>query len=143
MTSDAFADVVGSGHEERSLRLGGVNPRLRIAKIRDVDPRNQLILRFDSIVGYYARKITELSGINYDLLRVGERLLLTRFYCSICGLMPFYYLDLRHLNRVRCGKCASLIALRNSGKYGRIRKKIAIRACREIDESLGYDINPN
>jgi ribosomal protein S27AE len=74
--------------------------------------------------------------MNYDLLRVGERLLLTRFYCSICGLVPFYYLDLLHLNRVRCGKCSSFIVLRNSGKYGKIRKRIAIKSCRAIDEML-------
>ena len=142
MTSDAFADIVGPEPEE-DAKLKDVNYRLRIARIRDIDPRNPCILRFDSIVTYHARKIAELSGIDYDILRVPERLLLTRFYCSICGLMPFYYLNLRHLNRVRCGKCSSLINLRNSGKYGRIRKKIAITSCRAIDENLGYYDGPN
>jgi len=40
-------------------------------------------------------------------------------------------------------RISSLIVLRNSGKYGKIRKEIAIRACRAIDESLGYDMNQN
>ena len=143
VTADNSADISYLGSEDqKKVKRRDANTRLTIARIQDADRRNPYIFHFDTMTRNHARQIAGRRGINYDLLRVRDKLLLTGFHCLLCGPLPFYYLDLRNLNRVRCGRCSSLVVLRNSGKYGRIRKKIAISACRAIDESLGYGMNP-
>jgi ribosomal protein S27AE len=111
--------------------------RLRLAKILPSSIDNYLVVNFDRILVESARQITRVEGIDYDSLSIMDRVYMTKFRCPICGILPFYLLDLQHLNKVRCGKCYMIVALKNSsGKYGKIRKKIAIAACRNIDEVL-------
>ena len=115
----------------------GNNLRLHIARIRDTHNRSHFIDALDRMLVYHARQITGPAGIDYNSLNIHDRLLLTRFRCSLCGDLPFYFLDTRHVNRMRCGKCSGLISLKNTGKYGRFRKMIAISACRQIDGICG------
>ena len=67
-----------------------------------------------------------MQGIDYGRIPLRERCLLTKFRCANCGLNPVYLLDLQHLNKVRCLVCSQIVNLKNRGKYGRIRKKVAI-----------------
>ena len=117
--------------------------RLRIARVCYTDNSNNYIMGFDRILRKNARRIANLAGMDYDSLVIADRLILTRFRCSVCGDLPFYFLDTRHVNRMRCGKCSGLISLKNTGKYGRLRKMIAISACREIDAILYAECNNN
>lgn len=55
-----------------------------------------------------------------------QRLFLTHYRCSACKLLPLYHLDLSHPKKVRCGKCGHLVSFTNAGKYGRMRKKLAL-----------------
>ncbi|HEX9678735.1 hypothetical protein [Nitrososphaera sp.] len=117
--------------------------RLKIARIYEAESGNSFIIRFDGILRDSARQIACIAGINYESLSSNDRFLLTTFRCSLCGVLPFYFLDLKHLNRIRCGRCSMLVGLNNSGKYGKLKKQIAIAACNGIDESLDSDENGN
>lgn len=47
-----------------------------------------------------------------------------------------YYINLFHINRVRCRKCGQLIGLTTKGKYGKLRKEVVFEIARKIQ---GYD----
>jgi len=79
----------------------------------------------DLMLSQKAEQLCKIEGINYKGLEPIQRLFLTHYRCPVCKLLPLYYLNLAHPKRVRCGKCGNLISFTNSGKYGRLRKKIA------------------
>jgi hypothetical protein len=79
----------------------------------------------DLLLSQKAEQLCRTEGINYKGLEPIQRLFLTHYRCPICKLMPLYHLNLAHPKRVRCGKCGNLIGFTSSGKYGRLRKKIA------------------
>jgi hypothetical protein len=79
----------------------------------------------DLLLSQKAEQICKVEGINYKALEPIQRLFLTHYRCPICKLLPLYHLNLAHPKRVRCGKCGNLISFTSSGKYGRLRKKIA------------------
>lgn len=121
---------------KRQERLKIGEQRLRIARSLDADSTSSFAPYLDSILLDCARQIAGREGIRYESLSMVERFLLTRFRCPACGSLPFYFLDIKHLNKTRCGKCSLIVGLKSSGKYGKIRKEIAITACRSIDEAL-------
>lgn len=59
-------------------------------------------------------------------IRSIQWLFLTHYRCSECKLMPLYNLDLTYSRKVRCGKCGRLVSFTNRGKYGKMRKKLAV-----------------
>lgn len=126
MTLDSFSDVPSTlKRQQRVERAEGGELRLRIAKIYGDDISNSLIINFDRILIDSAREIASQSGLSYALLCTINRLLMTKFRCPLCGLLPLYFLDIKYLNKIRCGKCSMIVALKNSsGKYGRIRKRL-------------------
>ena len=78
-----------------------------------------------------ADQVCSAEGISYVKLRPIQRLFLTHYRCHKCKLLPLYCLDIAHLKRVRCGTCGHHVSFTNSGKYGRLRKKIALLLSRE------------
>jgi hypothetical protein len=104
-------------------------------QIEFVDGRKSGIILLDGVVGIQtspdlllsqkAEQLCKTEGINYKCLEPIQRLFLTHYRCPICKLLPLYYLNLGHPKRVRCSKCGNLIQFTSSGKYGRLRKKIA------------------
>jgi hypothetical protein len=79
----------------------------------------------DQLLGQKAEQACKAEGIDYRGLEPIQRLFMTHYRCPICKLLPLYHLNLVHPKRVRCGKCGNLISFTSSGKYGRLRKKIA------------------
>ena len=79
----------------------------------------------DLLLSQKAEQLCKTEGINYKGLEPIQRLFLTHYRCPICKLLPLYHLNLAHPKRVRCSKCGNLISFTSSGKYGRLRKKIA------------------
>jgi hypothetical protein len=79
----------------------------------------------DLLLSQKAEQLCKIEGINYKGLEPIQRLFLTHYRCPICKLLPLYHLNLAHPKRVRCSKCGNLIQFTSSGKYGRLRKKIA------------------
>src|SRR5919198_6367665 len=79
----------------------------------------------DLLLSQKAEQLCKVEGINYKELEPIQRLFLTHYRCPICKLLPLYHLNLAHPKRVRCSKCGNLIQFTSSGKYGRLRKKIA------------------
>ena len=79
----------------------------------------------DLLLSQKAEQLCKSEGINYRSMEPIQRLVLTHYRCPMCKLLPLYYLNLAHPKRVRCSKCGNLISFNNSGKYGRMRKKIA------------------
>ena len=91
-----------------------------------------VVLDYDSAEGsldrMLDRKASILSkdqGFSYRDMTPVQRVFLTHYWCPICKLLPLYALDLRHRNKVRCGKCRNVICFPGKGKYGKIRKKLA------------------
>jgi hypothetical protein len=80
---------------------------------------------FDILVSKRAELLCKEVGIDYRELSPIQRLFLTHYRCPMCKLVPLYHIDIRHLKRARCRKCGNLVKFTNSGKYGRLRKKIA------------------
>ena len=79
----------------------------------------------DLLLSQKAEQLCKSEGINYRSMEPIQRLFLTHYRCPMCKLVPLYYLNLAHPKRVRCSKCGNLISFNNSGKYGKMRKKIA------------------
>lgn len=88
----------------------------------------------ESCISECARRVCIREGIDYDAIPIRERFLLTRIRCTKCGMRPLYMLDLQHLNKVKCMRCSYIVNLRNKGKYGRIRKQVALE-CLEMIRS--------
>lgn len=84
-----------------------------------------VLVSLDLVLSQKAEQLCKVEGINYKALEPIQRLFLTHYRCPICKLLPLYHLNLAHPKRVRCGKCGNLISFTSSGKYGRLRKKIA------------------
>ena len=85
----------------------------------------------DLLLSQKAEQICKIEGINYwDLVPI-QRLFLTHYRCPTCKLLPLYHLNLAHPKHARCGRCSNLVNFTNSGKYGRLRKKIALSLSRE------------
>ena len=79
----------------------------------------------DLLLSQKAEQMCKIEGINYRDLEPIQRLFLTHYRCPACKLLPLYHLNLAHPKRVRCGRCSNFVNFTNSGKYGRLRKKIA------------------
>ena len=73
-------------------------------------------------------------NINFKCLTPIQRLFITHFRCHECGLLPLYYIDISHVKRVRCMRCAHLISFTSSGKYGKLRKEIAFTLLRQLKD---------
>lgn len=123
-------------YDNNKVRIVDLNQRLKIARKYENKDNNSILIDFDGLLAAIARRNAAVMGLNYESLRIKDKLLLTRFRCPLCGLLPLYLLDLKNLNRVRCGRCSLFVTLRNSGKYGKVRKKIAIDICKEIEKDF-------
>jgi hypothetical protein len=66
------------------------------------------------------------EGIDPTAMMPVQRTFLTRYRCTTCKVLPLYLLNLSHLNKPRCGKCGHLVTFKNAGKYGKMRKKLAL-----------------
>lgn len=73
-----------------------------------------------------ARLVCKELGLSYSTMSPVQRLFLTHYRCSVCKLVPLYFLDLAHPKKARCGKCGHLVSFTSSGKYGKMRKKLAL-----------------
>ena len=78
----------------------------------------------DLLLSQKAEDLCKVEGINYKGLEPIQRLFLTHYRCPICTL-TLYRFNLAHPKRVRCTIPEDLISFTSSGKYGRLRKKIA------------------
>jgi hypothetical protein len=93
--------------------------RLRLVELRLGQSNNELLLRTTKVVSQrYGMEFARLSPI--------QRKFLTHYRCSQCGLLPLYHVILTSPKRVRCGKCHQMMPFRRRGKYGKMRKDIAI-----------------
>jgi DNA-directed RNA polymerase subunit RPC12/RpoP len=76
--------------------------------------------------------LCEAEGINQLAMLPLQRLFLTHYRCPMCKLLlPLYQLDLSHMKKVRCSRCGQIIPFKSSGKYGKMRKKLATMIWRE------------
>ena len=73
-----------------------------------------------------ARAVCKDVGINYNEMSPVQRLFLTHYKCSICKLVPLDYIDMRYHKKVRCGQCGHIVSFTSAGKYGPMRKKLAM-----------------
>lgn len=73
-----------------------------------------------------ARLVCRDENLSYASMSTIQRLFLTHYRCSICKLQPVYLLDIACSRKARYGKCGHKVQFKNSGKYGRLRKKLAL-----------------
>lgn len=83
-----------------------------------------------NILSAIARRVCREAGIDYNKIPARERFLLVRFRCAQCGMQPLYLLDLQYSNKAKCLTCSQIVSVKNRGKYGKIRKRIAIESFR-------------
>jgi hypothetical protein len=84
----------------------------------------------EQLLAEKTKQICISEGISYVGLKPVQRLFLTHYRCPKCKLLPLYLLDL-HPKRARCRSCGHPVTFKNSGKYGKMRKKIAFLMLRE------------
>jgi hypothetical protein len=96
-----------------------------------VDKRNYLDNRHRDRLAQIAKEECATKGIKFQRLSTIQRLFVTHYRCHICRLMPVYFLRFLS-NRARCSKCGQTVTFASRGRYGRIRKQIAIRIVDEI-----------
>lgn len=82
------------------------------------------------------RAVCERNKIEFGKLSPIQRKFVTHYRCNQCGLLPLYHLNLLHVKRVRCRKCGQLVSFKRRGKYGKLRKEIALEFVREIDRDV-------
>ena len=115
-------DMLESGSNLHSMKRIPSNQLGKDSESYRLTPNHyyeQLLLRMTKLICQrYSLEFTSLSSI--------QRKFLTHYRCSACGLLPLYYVNVQHLKRVRCGKCGQLTAFKRTGKYGKLRKDIAI-----------------
>jgi hypothetical protein len=73
-----------------------------------------------------ARVVCKDVGLDYNDMSPVQRLFLTHYKCPICKLVPLDQIDLKHCKKVRCGKCGHIVSFTSAGKYGKMRKKLAM-----------------
>jgi|ERR671924_552548 hypothetical protein len=95
----------------------------------------------DLLLSQKAEQMCKIEGINYRDLVPIQRLFLTHYRCPTCKLLPLYHLNLAHPKRVRCGRCSSFVNFTNSGKYGRLRKKLAFMLWRSSKQEESKDVS--
>jgi DNA-directed RNA polymerase subunit RPC12/RpoP len=87
---------------------------------------NGVELSMDQVLLKRTKEICERYKIPFLQLSTIQKKFVTHYRCNQCGLLPLYYLDLLHLKRVRCRKCGQMVSFKKKGKYGKLRKEIAI-----------------
>jgi len=92
----------------------------------------------DEMLVKKARAICEKYMFAFAELTTIQRKFLTHYRCPQCGLLPLYHADLQHIKRVRCKQCGQLISFKRKGKYGKLRKEIALELDKEIVGSGVY-----
>ena len=110
--------------------------------LRDmIDGQQQQQSSPDLLLSQKAEQMCKIEGINYRDLEPIQRLFLTHYRCPACKLLPLYHLNLAHPKRVRCGRCSNFVNFTNSGKYGRLRKKLAFILWRSSKQGESKDVS--
>lgn len=73
-----------------------------------------------------ADRVCNREKLVYNRTSHLQRLFITHYRCHTCGYVPLYELNIRHQNRARCTRCGHGVPFKNNGKYGRLRKRIAL-----------------
>jgi hypothetical protein len=107
-------DVVTYGQSPHRSRLETIG----FESIPDDTPR-------DNYLTELTQKACASLGISYAEMTPIQRMFATHYRCPKCKMLPLYRLDLSLSRRARCGLCGHHVALKNAGKYGRVRKQIA------------------
>jgi DNA-directed RNA polymerase subunit RPC12/RpoP len=90
---------------------------------------------WERLLAMHARAICVKYNLRLEEFTPIQRKFLTHYRCGQCGLLPLYHLDLSHIKRVRCRNCKHLVAFTTKGKYGKMRKHIAIGLSKLILEA--------
>ena len=65
-------------------------------------------------------------GISYAAMTPVQRLFVTHYRCHKCKMLPLFNLDMTFPRRAKCGSCGDHVTFKNNGKYGKIRKTVAL-----------------
>ena len=90
----------------------------------------------DGVLLQLTKLVCQRHSIDFNQLKPIQRKFLTHYRCSECGLIPLHYINVLHIKRVRCGRCGHLMAFKRKGKYGKMRKDIALELLR-VQRGLG------
>ena len=93
-------------------------------------------LSMDQLLLMSTRAKCERYKVHFAHLSAIQRKFVTHDRCSQCGLLPLYHLNLLHIKRVRCRKCGQLIAFKKKGKYGKLRREIAVQLARQTQGGI-------
>src|SRR5581483_6463760 len=105
--------------------LGSTTGKTEVEWKENEGQKGRAKLGLEQAMSESTRRACATAGISLAGLTPIQRMFLTHYRCSNCKMLPLYHLDLKNSKRPRCGVCRSHVALRNSGKYGKVRKQIA------------------
>ena len=77
------------------------------------------------------------QGLSFGAMGPVQKFFLTHYRCSFCKMLPLMLLDLSRPNRARCGRCGQLVTFSGAGKYGKMRKKLALMIWKSRREKYG------
>lgn len=121
MENQHYVQVMG--HPVDDDYVGTPPPKLQVLDAR----RRQ---EYDELLRVAAIQICSGHKVPFQSLHPVARVFMTHYRCMSCGLRPLYCLNLKTLNRVTCGVCGSAVSFNSSGKYGKMRKRIALSLLR-------------
>jgi DNA-directed RNA polymerase subunit RPC12/RpoP len=90
---------------------------------------------FEEMMDWKANMMERLQALGLTELTVQKATHITHYSCPTCKLQPLFLLNLEHHNKVRCRKCGHLIPFPGRGKYGKIKKKLALATWEEMKEN--------
>lgn len=77
------------------------------------------------------------QGLSFGAMAPVQKFFLTHYRCSFCKMLPLALLDLTRPTRARCGRCGQLVTFSGAGKYGKMRKKLALMIWASKRETYG------
>jgi hypothetical protein len=128
-------------YESRRIEYADDRENSQAIFLHDVIDGQQQQPSPDLLLSQKAEQMCKIEGINYRDLVPIQRLFLTHYRCPTCKLLPLYHLNLAHPKRVRCGRCSNFVNFTNSGKYGRLRKKLAFMLWRSSKQEENKDVS--
>lgn len=81
--------------------------------------------RLNQILTDATSRACEEYGISFGSMSPIQRMFATHYRCNCCKMLPLYKLDLSSTRRAKCSLCGHHVPLKNSGKYGKVRKQVA------------------
>lgn len=127
-------DISSTASESHFLGTANINSTYWLVEPSSTTSYDKQRLMADKLLLDKTIAICERYGFKFTTFSTIQRKFITHFRCYHCGLQPLYEISLLHAKRARCRKCGQLTGFRSKGKYGKLRKQIALELAKENEK---------